>query len=531
MSVGEREFLTRVQSSDGFWKSVNGLSKATGMEVDAVEPFAQDICRSVWSEADAVMTSEGPAAAAREEAGRLKRKLVECNLSAMKQMLSAKSGTHSTGDLGDDTITFHEPMHYLDPETKDLVMNIVCDKMRQLENNTAPPSLVQALVQHAHAQANPAESASMEELKELRAQLEDARVELRKARVRMEEAEEVSRKFESLLRVAEDRAQKFEQELGETKAKLAETEESLSRLQSEHAALMEAHAKLKELSAQQQATIERQSRELEYERRVNAELRAEVERLQEFVRRAEQLERQLKDLQKRFDELEVEANVMREELARRNNTRTMGTQTTLTGRKLDEQSAETRKMKLMLEELQTKLKELMTEYRRKFGDAATKIADGLGLRELLKEETVFQRLYDDALDRVHRLEQLRAKVRKERVRLGGDVAQPPEMSILEAVEEQQPTPGMQGLVQDSTRNCVQQPASHASMWATQTQRHDQGCGDDAITEDVWKRLDKPAPVIKKTSSLPSLMKPEQHVNLLTLNLGNGRRSSKKREFF
>merc|ERR1712100_633942 len=97
-----------------------------------------------------------------------------------------------------------------------------------------------------------------------------------------------------------------------------------------------------------------------------------------------------------------------------NNTRTCGTQTTLTSTKLDELSNERRKLKLMLEELQTKLKELMTEYRRKFGDAATKVADGLGLKELLKEETVFQRLYDDALDRVHRLEKLRQKVRMEK---------------------------------------------------------------------------------------------------------------------
>merc|ERR1719158_2176019 len=105
---------------------------------------------------------------------------------------------------------------------------------------------------------------------------------------------------------------------------------------------------------------------------------------------------------------------MRAELARRNNTKTKGTQTSLTRTKLDEQADEARKMKLMLEELQTKLKELMTAYRRKFGDDATKIANDLGLKELLKEETVFQRLYDDALDRVHRLEQLRAKVRKEK---------------------------------------------------------------------------------------------------------------------
>merc|ERR1719174_1181174 len=102
----------------------------------------------------------------------------------------------------------------------------------------------------------------------------------------------------------------------------------------------------------------------------------------------------------------------------------------------------------MLEELQTKLKELMTEYRRKFGDAATKVADGLGLKELLKEETVFQRLYDDAMDRVHRLEKLRAKVKKEK----GLVGEPPytEVPILQAVEESQPTPAIRELVREKT---------------------------------------------------------------------------------
>jgi len=154
-NVGEREFLTRVQSSDGFWKSINSLSKATGMEVNALEGFAQDICRTMWCEVDAVMSSEGPVAAARDEVDRLKKQITECNLSAMKQMLAAKAGNHSLGELGDDTITFHEPLQYLDKGAKDLVMNIVCDKVRQLESGTAPPSLVQALVQHAEAQANP----------------------------------------------------------------------------------------------------------------------------------------------------------------------------------------------------------------------------------------------------------------------------------------------------------------------------------------------------------------------------------------
>lgn len=39
-------------------------------------------------------------------------------------------------------------------------------------------------------------------------------------------------------------------------------------------------------------------------------------------------------------------------------------------------------------------------------------------RVLLGDETVFQRLYDDGLIRVARLEKLREKVRKERNKLG-----------------------------------------------------------------------------------------------------------------
>lgn len=542
-NIGEREFLSRVQSSDGFWKSLNGLSKVTGMEVDALEGFARDICRSMWPEVDAVMSSEGPIAAAREEVDRLKKKITECNLSAMKQMLAAKSAKHLNGELGDDTICFHEPLQYLDKDSKDLVMNVVCDKVRQLESGTAPPSLVQALVQHAEAQQSPQESASMEELKEAHAQLEDARVELRKARVRMEEAEELSRKFEIRLRAAEDRAQMFEQELNQTKdvlasteEKLAATEEKLAETERTLAGLRVEHEKLQSLCDEQQAKIEQQERELKYERQAKEKLQKEVERLQQYMKRAEQLEGELKALQAKHQELEAEASAMREELARRNNTRTAGTQTSLTGPKLDEKAAETRKLKLMLEELQTKLKELMTEYRRKFGDAATKIADSLGLKELLKEETVFQRLYDDAMERVHRLEKLRARVKKERQGIWPTPGSPrslatgeaPEMSVLQAVEENQPTPGMQQLVQEK----IVEMHNVSTSWASPPKWQDQGCGDEMLGEDVWQRLQKISqPVMKGSTSLPSLTKPEQHVSMLTLNLDRGRKGLKRREFF
>jgi hypothetical protein len=530
--------MERVTTNDGFWKALNSLSKTTGKEMDELETFGREICRSVWIEADAVMSSEGPVAVARDEIACLKKKLTDCNLSTMKQMLAAKSGLQHEGAFGDDTIIFHEPMRYLDPDAKELVLSIVCDKMRQLENNTAPPSLVQALVQHAEAQANPAETASMQELLETKAQLEDARADLKKARLRMEAAEELSRKFEVSLKAAEDRLKKLELELNQTKSLLAVTqaqlvkaEHDLVNLRAEHEALQASHAKLQELSAQQQAEIEKQKRELEMERRANERLKAEVERLQEYVKKTQELERQLKALQVRFDELESEAIAMREELARRNNTRTHGTQTTLTGTKLDEKFAETRKLKLMLEELQTKLKELMTEYRRKFGDAATKIANDLGLKELLKEETVFQRLYDDAIERVHRLEKLREKVKLERRGIPGAPVETPEVPIMQLVEENQPTPALQQLVQEKIDSGY---PLNASTYSNRPARQDMACGDNDIASDVWGRLQNIArPAMKVSTSLPSLPKAEQHVAMLNLNLSGGqggRKASKRREF-
>jgi chromosome segregation ATPase len=405
---------------------------------------------------------------------------------------------------------------------------------------------VQALVEHAQAQATSKDSASTEELEEMRAQLKDARDELRKARLRMEEAEDLSRQFKVKLQAAENRANALEEELGATKtllataeAKLVEAEHALSKLRAEYAALQEAHTKLQILSEQQKAKIEKLSDELRKEQQENEKLRAEVERLQEYVRRAEQLERELKALQAKFQELEAEAEAMRQELARRNNTRTKGTQTNLTGSKLDEQAAETRKLKLMLEELQNKMKEFMQEVRRKYGAETSSIVDELGLKDLLKEETVFQRLYDDAMERVQRLEKLRSRVRKERKELwpiGGspravaaDVCERPEIPILQAIDENQPTEGMRRLIQEK------QPLPQNATTKVRAQR-DQGCGGDTPMQGGYQRppdSPKAAPFIMKTStSLPSLSKAPPNLAMVQLNLeGAGRSAPKRRHLF
>merc|ERR1712048_199875 len=133
------------------------------------------------------------------------------------------------------------------------------------------------------------------------------------------------------------------------------------------------------------------------------------------------------------------------------------------GDKIEGQAKEMKRLKVMLEELQTKMKELVSRCRAKFGAEVKDIAEDLGLKDALKENTVFERLYDDAIDRVQRLEKLREKVKAERKTLYHDgeaspraaaaalsklietAPQEPQGSVLEAVENS-PLTGLQSLV-------------------------------------------------------------------------------------
>merc|ERR1711974_198504 len=84
----------------------------------------------------------------------------------------------------------------------------------------------------------------------------------------------------------------------------------------------------------------------------------------------------------------------------------------------------------MLEELQTKTKELVSKCRVKFGSQVKEIAEDLGLKDALKEHTVFERLYEDAIDRIHRLEKLREKISSERKALYQSDDTPPRAAAL-----------------------------------------------------------------------------------------------------
>jgi hypothetical protein len=125
---------------------------------------------------------------------------------------------------------------------------------------------------------------------------------------------------------------------------------------------------------------------------------------------------ELNKLPDRFQKLQEEAGT-RQELAKTNNTREMGCQTSLTGEAIDSQATEVKRLTGMLEEAHVRTKELVTKCRQNFGAEVNDIAEGLGLKDALKEPKVFERLYEDANVRIRRLEKLRGKCNAEKAHL------------------------------------------------------------------------------------------------------------------
>merc|ERR1719235_2867855 len=92
-------------------------------------------------------------------------------------------------------------------------------------------------------------------------------------------------------------------------------------------------------------------------------------------------------------------------------------QTDLGGSEVDEHVKQIKQLRVMLEELQMKFKELLDKCKeRGFGDELEKIAQDMGIEAMFAYSTrpVFQRLYEDALRRIRKLEKIRESIRLER---------------------------------------------------------------------------------------------------------------------
>lgn len=363
---GVRNCVAYMVMLDTLRPLARGATDSKGLVV-----MVEDLCRSCYHEAEQIMVGEGPLATANAENARLRKCINQCNLSTMKE-INALKGDRADADamIADGLVTFHEPLQYLDTDTRQLVLEIVCDKLRQLEWGNAPPSLIEALIRTARSQGQGGDAG------ELREKLQEAR---------------------ALVADAEDRAQKLQDEMEATRK--------------------ESHmAEVKVAKAVQ----------------ASAELQVEVDRLKDYEAKAVQCEEALTSLECEAGQLREELEVYRQRDARKHE---MVTQTDLTVEQLDKKEKEIKKLKVMLEELQMKTRELAQRCTRKGVEGVDGIVEDLGLGEVFSKDTVFQRLYNDAARRAQKLEQLREKIRADRGSLlGADAKDQPEIPVMEAVE-------------------------------------------------------------------------------------------------
>jgi len=437
----------QIQESDDFGRACMRFCQSLNVPWQDAEGFGMEVCSLCWSQGrSALCAGDKDVSRLQKEVETLQGRLAACNLTAMKQMSAAKvsplakdSAAHvgvmhsepketAEDKLDMDMVTFHEPLSYLDPVNRELVLEIVCEKLRQLQDGTAPPYFLELLKDsfNLNKGARPGKRGSggdeddaetdedtKEKMKDMMLELEDLRMELQKAEKKSfhvkKELTEARRTIEMATQTAEEAKQMRDVAVQQCEAAMADVKEQESVLAERTEELKEAAAKI--------LTFEKETQTLQEEIRLLKEQMSETEKAHEAERQSQE-ERQREELKTVRFAAEAAGEAARKEAAAKQATsdaRARGCQTTMTGSNIDDQEAELKKMRVMLEEMQMKVKDVVKRARDDgLGETVEQYVNDVGLGGVLSHRTVFERLYKDALERVHRLEDLRARINKER---------------------------------------------------------------------------------------------------------------------
>jgi len=398
-----------VQSNKVFLRLLGLLSKRTGMSLEDLHSFVEEIVRLCWKEVDSTLaSSDGQQAPMQAEMARLKKQMAACNLSAQRQIEQMRLKNKRPEDLSDDAIVFHEPLQYLDESTRDLVLSLVIDKVKLVEGGNVPPSLVEALASRAKKKAaqeqkNTFTGTLAEQFEQLHEKMLEVTEELKESRAMHADVEEAANVLRRQLQelTAADLSPKQRRRMtaelrgvqGDVDAQL-EDEDQLEELQEELQGLRQ--------------TVERQQEE-------GREQAAEILELQAARAQVDVLEEELMRL--RCGEGEVAPvltePVLREEVA----VETREVQTTLMGDTIADSQSELTRHKVMLEEMQMKFKELLERCKKKgITKEIEEVTVEMGIVEVFSHRAVFQRLFEDAQRRADKLDRIRDQLKIERQR-------------------------------------------------------------------------------------------------------------------
>eukprot|EP00927_Polykrikos_kofoidii_P000220 TRINITY_DN10090_c0_g1_i1.p1 TRINITY_DN10090_c0_g1~~TRINITY_DN10090_c0_g1_i1.p1 ORF type:complete len:578 (+),score=106.67 TRINITY_DN10090_c0_g1_i1:148-1881(+) len=397
----QEAFVTKVKNSDAFWRVLHRATATLGVTLEQLEGFGEELCRCLWTEAVESVRAEVLLGPASSEVAHLKSQLAKCHASYMRQMESRRG--HNS--VEEDIVTFHEPLQYLDSDTKELVFWIVSEKIRLLESDAVPNSLMREIWEYLNQKWNSDQHS--------------------KRRAQKEQGREKTEDVEALQEDLDDALEKAAELQAQTNAlqdEMSKAKAALEATVSRELALQTAHDKL---VAEQADAME--------------ELRTESERLKS---RLEALE-----------SLPSKNSPRTTESAATIATTTVGTLTELTGAKLDAQAAEAKRLRVAIDEMHTKLKDVMDiASKRGYGDEMKGIFGELGLDGLLNEDSVFKRLYKDALARMDRLQVLREKLAQEEKKAKlpevPRTSEPLHVSAINICEQSPLSPSMLRMVQE-----------------------------------------------------------------------------------
>lgn len=442
----ERAYFLHVQNADTYSGLVRAIGSRKGKTEAEAHELVDSLCILCWELCDRFVLTGGKTgssgnllAVARSENERLRKQIVDCNRRALKQVQSVNS---SVQHQDEGAVDFYEPLQYLDKETRELCVSIILDKIEQLASGNAPSSLVKMLSEaitdckqnarksgvenigeeigdddedddaaagkHVAQRESRKEKSLRQMIQEKEAMEEmlgDAKERESCLQEHLKDSEDKITKLEQQLQASSQRAARAASELSEMKSRLEKAEAEMARMSCSLTGSM--------LGAAENKSIQTASPGNE----VTTQTASPGDEVNIVLLGGASGSIQQKDHEAAEDcEIAPAAQQMADRVVSHQASVlcqagvSQLVQTNLVGENIVNMKHENKKLKVMLEEMKAKLNDLMSECKKKgLGDVVREICDSVGLGKLLTCRSVFEKLYQDALDRVHRLQLLREK--------------------------------------------------------------------------------------------------------------------------
>lgn len=390
-------YLSRLRKDQQFLQEVSELSVRLGVNEDDLREGLQPICNACWTQA--VRTGE------QSQVERLRKQLTQCNATAMRDIsdLRAKILTGAGFEVCD--IEFHEPLQYLDEETRDLVLTIILDKLRMIAAGKASGSLLQMLLEATKdSEEGKALQAKLAELPRLQAEAEELRENA--AKLQIARAAEVKLQKEAVGLRHELEAER--EEVARLKEEAAQREHQQHQFpqQTSQQPQQFSHQPSQQFSQQPQQSSQEPQQQL-------AQLSQQL-----ATQQSQQLSQQSQQLQQLQGHAGHDANPAccvsagagagASAGAGANGVGSSAVAGNASSSKDKSLAAENGRLRVLVEELRMKVKDLIEACKRKGVSSALldEVTAELALGPVLGAGSVFERLYKDAMNRLAKYAQM-----------------------------------------------------------------------------------------------------------------------------